>query len=76
MRYLYRVLILGLILFNYSFASDTLLTINSYGPVKIGMTSNQAYGWSKPTLPIKRLPKKSCAETKYADRMYQAGFFY
>lgn len=43
MRYLYRVLILGLILFNYSFASDTLLTMNSYGPVKIGMTSNQAY---------------------------------
>ena len=40
------------------------------------MTSAQEFGWEKPLLKQKRFPKKSCAETMYADAMYKAGVYF
>lgn len=37
------------------------------------LTTSQQLGWEKPTEITKRLPKKSCEETKYASAILQAG---
>lgn len=40
------------------------------------LTDSQALGWGKPQDLPKRLPKQSCAETKFASAMVQAGVYY